>query len=89
MKITLAGSPGSGKSTLGRALLRLENSRGEIHFMGHDIQNYGWKEMLPLRRKLQIVFQDPFSSLSPRMTVEKIVAEGLDVHEKLLSNDAK
>jgi len=74
------GESGSGKSTLGRALLRLENSRGEIHFMGHDIQNYGWKEMLPLRRELQIVFQDPFGSMSPRMSVFQVVEEGLLVH---------
>ena len=76
----VVGESGSGKSTLGRALLRLENSRGEIHFMGHDIQNYGWKEMLPLRRELQIVFQDPFGSMSPRMSVFQVVEEGLLVH---------
>ena len=76
----VVGESGSGKSTLGRALLRLENSRGEIHFMGHDIQNYGWKEMLSLRRELQIVFQDPFGSMSPRMSVFQVVEEGLLVH---------
>jgi len=76
----LVGESGSGKSTLGRALLRLENSRGEIHFMGHEIQNYGWKEMLSLRRELQIVFQDPFGSMSPRMSVFQVVEEGLLVH---------
>ena len=76
----VVGESGSGKSTLGRALLRLENSRGEIHFMGHDIQNFGWKEMLSLRRKLQIVFQDPFGSMSPRMSVFQVVEEGLLVH---------
>ena len=76
----VVGESGSGKSTLGRALLRLENSSGEIHFMGHDIQNYGWKEMLPLRRELQIVFQDPFGSMSPRMSVFQVVEEGLLVH---------
>ena len=76
----VVGESGSGKSTLGRALLRLENSRGEIHFMGHDIQNYGWKKMLPLRRELQIVFQDPFGSMSPRMSVFQVVEEGLLVH---------
>jgi microcin C transport system ATP-binding protein len=76
----VVGESGSGKSTLGRALLRLENSRGEIHFMGHDIQNYGWKEMLHLRRELQIVFQDPFGSMSPRMSVFQVVEEGLLVH---------
>jgi microcin C transport system ATP-binding protein len=76
----VVGESGSGKSTLGRALLRLENSRGEIHFMGHDIQNYGWKKMLSLRRELQIVFQDPFGSMSPRMSVFQVVEEGLLVH---------
>ncbi len=76
----VVGESGSGKSTLGRALLRLEKSSGKIHFMGHDIQNYGWKEMRSLRRKLQIVFQDPFGSMSPRMSVFQIVEEGLLVH---------
>jgi len=76
----VVGESGSGKSTLGRALLRLENSRGEINFMGYDIQNYGWKEMLSLRREVQIVFQDPFGSMSPRMSVFEIVEEGLLVH---------
>ncbi len=81
----VVGESGSGKSTLGRALLRLLPSRGRIRFDGRDIQGWGRREMRPLRRELQLVFQDPFGSLSPRMTVGEIVTEGLLVHEPGLS----
>ena len=76
----VVGESGSGKSTLGRALLRLETSMGDISFQGQDIQSLGWKEMRPLRREMQIVFQDPFGSMSPRLSVFQIIEEGLIVH---------
>ncbi len=83
--LALIGESGSGKSTLGRALLRLTPSSGRIAFEGRDLQALDAKTLLPLRRDLQIVFQDPFSSLSPRLSVGDIVAEGLAVHEPGLS----
>ena len=78
--IGLVGESGSGKTTLGLALLRLEKSQGGIRFDGRDLQTVGARELRVLRRQMQIVFQDPFSSLSPRMSVGEIVGEGLDVH---------
>jgi microcin C transport system ATP-binding protein len=78
--IGLVGESGSGKTTLGLALLRLEKSRGGIRFDGQDLQTLGARELRSLRRQMQIVFQDPFSSLSPRMSVGEIVGEGLEVH---------
>jgi oligopeptide transport system ATP-binding protein len=83
--IGIVGESGSGKTTLGRALLRLLPSRGQIRFAGRDIQDWNLRQMRPLRRELQLVFQDPFGSLSPRMTVGEIVSEGLLVHEPELS----
>jgi microcin C transport system ATP-binding protein len=76
----VVGESGSGKSTLARALLRLERSTGEIAFVGQPIQGRSWKEMRPLRREMQIVFQDPFGSMSPRLSVFQIIEEGLLVH---------
>ncbi|MDP1909489.1 MAG: ATP-binding cassette domain-containing protein, partial [Hyphomicrobium sp.] len=78
--IGLVGESGSGKTTLGLALLRLEKSQGGIRFDGQDLQTLGARELRSLRRQMQIVFQDPFSSLSPRMSVAEIVGEGLEVH---------
>jgi len=78
--IGLVGESGSGKTTLGLALLRLERSQGGIRFDGKDLQKLDQRQIRPLRRQMQIVFQDPFSSLSPRMTVGEIVGEGLEVH---------
>jgi len=78
--IGLVGESGSGKTTIGLALLRLEKSEGGIVFDGQDLQALGQRDIRPLRRQMQIVFQDPFGSLSPRMTVAEIVGEGLDVH---------
>jgi oligopeptide transport system ATP-binding protein len=83
--IGIVGESGSGKSTLARALLRLLPGAGEIRFDGRDIRGLGREQMRPLRRGLQIVFQDPFGSLSPRMTSGQIVSEGLLVHEPGLS----
>jgi microcin C transport system ATP-binding protein len=77
----VVGESGSGKSTLGRALLRLEKSTGEVAFEGRSIQALRGKALRPLRRQMQIVFQDPFGSLSPRLTIRQIVEEGLVVHD--------
>ena len=77
----IVGESGSGKSTLGRALLRLESSRGTIRFLGDEIQDRSFKNMQPLRREMQIVFQDPFGSMSPRMSVFQVIEEGLLVHK--------
>jgi microcin C transport system ATP-binding protein len=78
--IGLVGESGSGKTTLGLALLRLEKSEGGIRFDGQDLQKIAPRALRSLRRQMQIVFQDPFSSLSPRMSVAEIVGEGLEVH---------
>ena len=82
----VVGESGSGKTTLGRALLRLLPSDGEIRFAGEDIQGWSLNKMRALRKNLQLVFQDPYGSLSPRMTVGEIVTEGLLVHEPGLSS---
>lgn len=76
----VVGESGSGKTTLGLAMLRLISSKGPIVFLGQDIQGLGFKKMRPFRRDMQIVFQDPFGSLSPRMSVGDIIAEGIIVH---------
>src|SRR5690348_11127360 len=81
----VVGESGSGKTTLGLALLRLISSQGPIVFLGKDIQGLRYKDILPFRRDMQIVFQDPFGALSPRMSVGDIIAEGLSVHQKSLS----
>jgi microcin C transport system ATP-binding protein len=81
----VVGESGSGKTTLGLALLRLISSDGPIVFLGNKIQGLRFKEMRPFRRDMQIVFQDPFGALSPRMSIGDIVAEGLTVHQKSLS----
>jgi microcin C transport system ATP-binding protein len=78
--IGLVGESGSGKTTLGLALLKLERSEGGIRFDGRDLQGLSQRELRPMRREMQIVFQDPFSSLSPRMSVGEIIGEGLEVH---------
>ncbi len=76
----VVGESGSGKSTLGRGLLRLETSEGIIRFRGREIQELRASALRPLRREMQIVFQDPYGSLSPRMSVGRIIEEGLLVH---------
>ncbi|WP_202355219.1 ABC transporter ATP-binding protein [Mesorhizobium sp. 113-3-3] len=83
--IGIVGESGSGKSTLGRALLRLLPSDGLIRFGDRDISTADRQAMRPLRRQMQLVFQDPFGSLSPRMTVGQVITEGLLVHEPNLS----
>ncbi len=79
--IGVVGESGSGKSTLGRAILKLLPAAGTVRFEEQDINTWDAKRMRPLRRHMQLVFQDPFGSLSPRMTVGEIVSEGLLVHE--------
>jgi microcin C transport system ATP-binding protein len=83
----VVGESGSGKTTLGLALLRLISSQGPIVFLSKDIQGLQFKDMRPIRRDMQIVFQDPFGALSPRMSVGDIVAEGLSVHQPSLSSE--
>ncbi len=83
--IGIVGESGSGKSTFARALLRLLPSEGAISFEGRNISGFSREAMRPLRRELQVVLQDPFGSLSPRMTAGQIVTEGLLVHEPSIS----
>ena len=77
----VVGESGSGKTTLGLAILRLVSSEGVIEFEGKNIQGEKQKTLLPLRRRMQIVFQDPFASLSPRLSVQQIIEEGLKIHK--------
>jgi peptide/nickel transport system ATP-binding protein len=78
----LVGESGCGKSTLGRTILRLfEPSSGKIEFCGEDITSIGGSQLRSLRKKMQIIFQDPYSSLNPRMTVGSIVGEALSIHK--------
>jgi microcin C transport system ATP-binding protein len=79
--VGVVGESGSGKTTLGLALLRLLASKGEIRFNGDQIQGLSSSRLRPLRRHMQIVFQDPFGSLSPRMSVGPIIEEGLKLHK--------
>jgi microcin C transport system ATP-binding protein len=78
--VGIVGESGSGKTTLALAMMRLIRSEGRIVFMGRDLHDLSDRQMRPLRSEMQIVFQDPYGSLSPRMTVEQIIAEGLTVH---------
>ena len=78
--VGIVGESGSGKTTLALAIMRLIRSQGPIGFLGQRIDGLSQRQMRPLRKEMQIVFQDPFGSLSPRMTVEQIIAEGLGVH---------
>ncbi len=81
----IVGESGSGKTTLGLAILRLISSEGPIVFMGNELQGLRFKQMRPFRRDMQIVFQDPYGSLSPRLSVAEIIEEGLQVHHPGLS----
>jgi microcin C transport system ATP-binding protein len=85
----VVGESGSGKSTLAMALLRISRSQGAIRFDGLPISDLGWKAMRPLRSRMQIVFQDPYGSLSPKMTVGQIVGEGLPIHRPELDRAAR
>lgn len=76
--LALVGESGSGKTTVGRAILRLEDiTGGEVYFDGQRIDSLNKKNFLPLRKKIQIIFQDPFSSMNPRLSVREILAEGM------------
>ncbi|EGQ8119817.1 TPA: ABC transporter ATP-binding protein [Vibrio cholerae] len=79
----LVGESGSGKSTTGMAILKLLDSQGAIRFAGQDLQALKRREMLPYRSKMQVVFQDPYSALNPRMSVAQVIGEGLRVHSQL------
>ena len=81
----VVGESGSGKTTLGLALTRLISSKGKIAFVGRNISEYSFKQMKPLREEMQVVFQDPYGSLSPRMSIGEIVGEGLQIHQPELS----
>ncbi|QJF52702.1 ABC transporter ATP-binding protein [Roseobacter ponti] len=78
--IGIVGESGSGKTTLALALMRLISSEGEITFMGDDVRKWSTRQLRSLRKDMQIVFQDPFGSLSPRMTCAQIISEGLGIH---------
>jgi microcin C transport system ATP-binding protein len=84
----VVGESGSGKTTLGLALLRLIDAEGGIRFAGSDIARQRQKALRPLRREMQVVFQDPYSSLSPRLSIAQIVGEGLKVH-RLAASEAE
>jgi len=85
----IVGESGSGKTTLGLALSRMISSKGEIMLGDTRIDRHSFKEMRPLRREMQIVFQDPYGSLSPRMSVSEIIEEGLKIHEPKLDADQR
>jgi microcin C transport system ATP-binding protein len=78
--VGIVGESGSGKTTTALAIMRLISSDGQITFMGDDIRKWSTRQLRSLRKDMQIVFQDPFGSLSPRMTCAQIISEGLDIH---------
>ena len=78
----LVGESGCGKTTIGRTILKLYTATaGKILFDGQDISNLNEREMIPFRRKMQMIFQDPYASLDPRMTVGDIIGEAIDIHK--------
>lgn len=83
----IVGESGSGKSSLAFASLRLLESSGSIVFLGNALEHKNFKQMAPIRKDLQVVFQDPFTSLNPRMTIQDIIYEGLEVHEKFTKDE--
>ena len=87
--VGIVGESGSGKTTLALALMRLVQSEGPIVFMGRHIENLKRAELRPIRREMQIVFQDPYGSLSPRLSVGEIISEGLDVHGLMTDEDER
>jgi microcin C transport system ATP-binding protein len=87
--VGVVGESGSGKTTLGLALLKLEHSRGEISFRSTSLDSLTARKMRAVRREMQIVFQDPYGSLSPRMSVAQLVAEGLLVHHREMDSSER
>ncbi len=87
--VGIVGESGSGKSSIAKAILKLVPSNGNINYDGKNILSLNEKEFKPLRKQIQIVFQDPYSSLNPRMTVNDIIKEGLDVHFDTVSEELK
>ena len=87
--VGVVGESGSGKTTLGLALCRMISSQGAIRFAGREIDSLSFNQMRPLRSEVQIVFQDPFGSLSPRMSVSEIIEEGLRIHRPKLSAEER
>jgi microcin C transport system ATP-binding protein len=85
----IVGESGSGKTTLGLALSRMISSEGRIRLDDRTIDQYSFRQMRPLRREMQIVFQDPFGSLSPRMSVAEIIEEGLEIHEPRMKREER
>ncbi|MHA1523609.1 MAG: ABC transporter ATP-binding protein [Alphaproteobacteria bacterium] len=85
----IVGESGSGKTTLGLAIMRLISSQGKISYLGQAIDTYGFRKMRPLRAQLQVVFQDPYGSLSPRMSIGQIVEEGLVIQGRDLDFRAR
>jgi oligopeptide transport system ATP-binding protein len=86
--VAIAGESGSGKSTLGKLVAQLEEpSSGSLYFEGKDLRTMNEREKRILRRRVQVIFQDPFSSLNPRMTVKQIVGEGIDIHKICKKNE--
>jgi microcin C transport system ATP-binding protein len=85
----VVGESGSGKTTLGLALSRMISSQGRIMLGDKEINDFSFRQMKPLRREMQIVFQDPFGSLSPRMSVSEIIEEGLRIHQPKLKDDER
>ena len=87
--VGIVGESGSGKTTLGMCLLRLQNCTGDIVIDGTNISSLSQRELRPLRKEIQVVFQDPYSSLSPRMSIKKIIEEGLIIHFPELSENER
>tara|TARA_B100001123_G_scaffold337178_1_gene381410 strand:- start:705 stop:1613 length:909 start_codon:yes stop_codon:yes gene_type:complete len=87
--IGVVGESGSGKTTLAMALLRLQESKGVITFSGKRIDGFNFNRMRPLRKEMQVVFQDPFATLSPRLSVGQIIEEGLRLHKLIQQNAAE
>ena len=83
--IGIVGESGSGKTTLAMAILQLLKYKGEIKFLGNNLEKFSSSKLREIRNQFQIVFQDPYSSLSPRMSIREILAEGIKVYENLTS----